>query len=803
MSREAAPGPDNPGDRDQNHPASDATNVEANGSRPAPLIGTVDLAAEESRVVLDAELVPLGETARVDPAHPMVAAMAKLSEFMNAPPEVTHLPPVERLNLALELAAAGYHLAPVIIRRGADGMKVPDTRRLRWSQLSTVDPMVIRDWFAQYGDHVSFLVDTGKSAVVGIDLDVDPHSERSGEGVWESAGIDHGAMAVRTPSGGWHHYYAADQDETLTVAKRVHGLPIDVRARGGCLFAPGSVVIGTDGEPEPSGYALGRDGIVPASELTPLPLAARTLLGARTGQQRRQSEPGEHHDRWWIEQQMAEQANRVRTHVQRHGLREGTGFRGVLLGAGMVFGRAIGAGVIGWQDAEGQLREAVAEAWGHADALDERWIRSGISDGQAEAWTAVTERELPRAEPTADDAPAVGAERAADEPAPDVVSSWAPVDLAAALADDYEPPRPTLLPRVDGPALLYAGAVHSIYGESESGKSWVAQIVVANALRSGGRALYVDHESDAHSVCGRLLALGVPRDVLTDPARFTYVRPDGPRDARWLDLLDAVYDVAVVDGVNVAMSTENLSTDGTDDAARWYDRVPRALADRTGAAVITVDHVTKARDSRGRFMIGSQSKMNAITGSAFLARVRTPFGRGQVGVLILRVTKDRPGAVRPECGPPDANGTQEAARVVLDARNPSAITVRIECWSGDATERDELAPLDWADDWNEPTQPALPADVAGYCGSGASAVPPLARFLRRRAVGGVGVTMAEARAAVLVKLAAIQGKPKLSKDTINRAWGALVDLGRVDLAEGATAATGRSHWVQRPGDPTP
>ena len=43
----------------------------------------------------------------------------------------------------------------------------------------------------------------------------------------------------------------------------------------------------------------------------------------------------------------------------------------------------------------------------------------------------------------------------------------------------YTPERPGLMPRTDGPCLLYPGRVHSLHGESESGKSLVAQAEAA------------------------------------------------------------------------------------------------------------------------------------------------------------------------------------------------------------------------------------------------------------------------------------------------------------------------------------
>jgi hypothetical protein len=102
--------------------------------------------------------------------------------------------------------------------------------------------------------------------------------------------------------------------------------------------------------------------------------------------------------------------------------------------------------------------------------------------------------------------------------------------------------------------------------------------------------------------------------------------------------------------------------------AHWIRHFPRRLARRTGAAVVLIDHVTKNADSRGRFAIGAQAKMAGLDGAGYIVEVRQPLGRGMRGAVSMRIGKDRPGAVRPECGayrPTDR--TQEAAYVVIDS----------------------------------------------------------------------------------------------------------------------------------------
>jgi hypothetical protein len=88
-----------------------------------------------------------------------------------------------------------------------------------------------------------------------------------------------------------------------------------------------------------------------------------------------------------------------------------------------------------------------------------------------------------------------------------------------------------------------------------------------------------------------------------------------------------------------------------DDIATWMRLLPKQTADRTGAAVLLVDQVTKDCDTRGRFAIGGQAKRAALTGAAYTVEVAEPVGIGLRGAVVLGVAKDRPGYVRGRCGP--------------------------------------------------------------------------------------------------------------------------------------------------------
>ena len=61
--------------------------------------------------------------------------------------------------------------------------------------------------------------------------------------------------------------------------------------------------------------------------------------------------------------------------------------------------------------------------------------------------------------------------------------------------------------------------------------------------------------------------------------------------------------------------------------------------------MLVIDHVTKDRETRGRFSIGAQHKLAGVT-AGYRIDVKQPFGRDLAGEASVTVTKDRPGFVR-------------------------------------------------------------------------------------------------------------------------------------------------------------
>lgn len=251
-------------------------------------------------------------------------------------------------------------------------------------------------------------------------------------------------------------------------------------------------------------------------------------------------------------------------------------------------------------------------------------------------------------------------------------ASWARIDLTPFLDGTYEPPVPTMFQRADGVCLLYPGRTHSFHGESESGKSLVLQLEAVRILAEGGQVLYIDFEDEPDSVIGRLLDFGATREQIT--IGFDYrqpsVNPNSTYDElnAWTDMLNQHYDLCVIDGVTDSLSIFGFGSNENDDVAKWARLLPRNIARRTGAAVVVIDHVAKSNETRGRFAVGGQAKMNTLTGAGFTVEINKPLGKDMRGVVVLRVAKDRGGYLRSRSGPMRANDrTQEVCRVVVDS----------------------------------------------------------------------------------------------------------------------------------------
>jgi hypothetical protein len=215
------------------------------------------------------------------------------------------------------------------------------------------------------------------------------------------------------------------------------------------------------------------------------------------------------------------------------------------------------------------------------------------------------------------------------------------VALVAGLRDGtLQRETPQLVPVVGGLPLLYRARIHTIFGESGGGKTWVAVHAAATVLLAGGRVLWIDWEDAPVGLAQRLHALGLTDEQV---GRVDYRSPStGLLAGLNAGVSGEECELAVIDSWGEAMAAGGIKQNDDDAVASWV-RIVKKLADG-GAAVLLLDHVPKAVDAPALFGIGSQRKRAAITGAAYRIDTAVEPARGKSGIFKLRVAKDRLGA---------------------------------------------------------------------------------------------------------------------------------------------------------------
>lgn len=262
-------------------------------------------------------------------------------------------------------------------------------------------------------------------------------------------------------------------------------------------------------------------------------------------------------------------------------------------------------------------------------------------------------------------------------------TSWGLIDMAAILAGDLKPEEPTVLHRADGKAVFYRGRVNAVVGPPEAGKSWLTFMASSEEMQGGNNILILDFEDTPENVALRCLAIhiegkGTSKQTLIK--HLGYVAPDtmmgeAERDEFFgaLDRLNPT--VIVVDGVNAAMTLLGLELEKNKDCTQFFQLILKPLA-LTGAAVITVDHVTKSRESRGNYAIGAQAKRAMTDGAMLGVEAVEQFGRGRLGKLEVSVLKDKPGGVRAIAEKRGDKGIDYLGSIIVDARTEGRVDMR-------------------------------------------------------------------------------------------------------------------------------
>lgn len=251
-------------------------------------------------------------------------------------------------------------------------------------------------------------------------------------------------------------------------------------------------------------------------------------------------------------------------------------------------------------------------------------------------------------------------------------------DVAAYLdAGIPAPPRPVALRREDGHALFYASKVNVLFGDPESGKSWIAYAAVTQVLQDGRNATIVDVDHNGmREVITRLLALGAPPSALRDPGRFRYYEPEDR-----LTLAATVFEhrdfrpaLTVVDSLGEVVPMLGYNSNSPDEYSRAHREVLTGIS-AAGTCVVAIDHMPKSDDARQHGQTGTLAKKRAVNGTSLRVTVRDTFAPGRGGSASLVITKDRPGGLRATC--PVDGKYQPAGLFVMTPRPDGTIDWKV------------------------------------------------------------------------------------------------------------------------------
>jgi hypothetical protein len=211
--------------------------------------------------------------------------------------------------------------------------------------------------------------------------------------------------------------------------------------------------------------------------------------------------------------------------------------------------------------------------------------------------------------------------------------SWQRVDLA-----DPQYEQPTEPPAVCG--LIYKGKRHALSGPPEAAKTLAALIFGLEQMRAGGGTFaIVDFEMGEHATRLLLHDLGATLDEI---ASVYYVNPTGPPEPADLDAIAAAgVTLAIIDAAAGAYDASGLDDNKRADA-EMFSRFWITPLWRLNITTITLDHVVKNSDARGRYAIGSERKLGTVDVHLGLEPVKQ-LHRGASGLVRIVTHKDRPG----------------------------------------------------------------------------------------------------------------------------------------------------------------
>jgi KaiC/GvpD/RAD55 family RecA-like ATPase len=210
--------------------------------------------------------------------------------------------------------------------------------------------------------------------------------------------------------------------------------------------------------------------------------------------------------------------------------------------------------------------------------------------------------------------------------------------------DESQAVAPTLGRRADGSPLLYRGRVNTVFGPSESGKSWLSLYFVKQVLDDGGNVLVIDLEDDQAGFAHRLKTIGL------DPAhtaRLGYITGlTELGESSRLQMLTASRgtELVVVDSMDALLAIMGHDTNGA-AGVRQAGSFLKKLAVNCDTAVLLVDHSTEKLQSgeRANTQMGSSAKKQFIDGATLRADRLTVWAPNTECKTLIVIGKDRHG----------------------------------------------------------------------------------------------------------------------------------------------------------------
>lgn len=548
---------------------------------------------------------------------------------------------------ALYYAALGWRVLPI-----RPGTKYPAGIG-RWQDAATTNPQIITNWWTQLYTGHGVGVATGPDSGIWV-LDVDVADGKTGDDTLNDLEDTYGPLPdtveAITGRGGRHLFfrYPTGMKVSAGAATRLgHGL--DVRGWGGQVLVAPTVgptggaytwVIGHEPGHHPIADAPGwllalieepaaSDVTSPGTSSSGMSHGDGDSIAAAFNAATTWPELLER-DGWTL--------HHVNSDGEQHWTRPGKDRRE---GTSATVGyRGNDALKVFTSSVPGLEAERAYSRFGYEAAMRHRGDRSALASHLRRAQQAAGPDPLQWAR----DAMAATGDDQADGGGAD--HGWDLSDMAAITSGNYQPPVPTILTRNDGAGLFYTGRLNALWGESGSGKSWIALHTCAQLLADGETVLYLDWEATAAELAARLTSLDVAPQAINEA--FLHIAPEQRWSTGAATHLAAIIDehhptVAVIDSTGEAMASDGVNPDKDDETARWHRELPAFLT-RRGVTVVLVDHIPKNNDGRAPLhAIGSQRKRAAISGAAYMVEAAVSPAKGQEGHLKLICAKDRHG----------------------------------------------------------------------------------------------------------------------------------------------------------------